>query len=99
MAFEFKRLSDVEIVNTASDDTTVLIEEDGDIKRINKNKLGGGTVKSVNGVKPDAEGNIEIAAGDVTSNSVIINSSTEGSTKRFRITVTDDGQLSAVEVD
>ena len=62
MAFKFKRLSDVEIAESSTNSTTVLIEEAGTIKRINKDKLGGGTVKSVNGVEPDASGNIEITA-------------------------------------
>lgn len=37
-------------------------------------------------------------AGDVESNSVIVKSSTEGSNKRFKITVDDSGTISATEV-
>lgn len=38
---EFKKLSEVEQVETASNNATVLIEEDGEIKRVLKNKVGG----------------------------------------------------------
>ena len=39
---EFKKLSELEQVETASDNATVLIEEDGEVKRVLKNKVGGG---------------------------------------------------------
>lgn len=39
---EFQRLGEVERVETASDNATVLIEEDGDIKRVPKKEVGGG---------------------------------------------------------
>jgi hypothetical protein len=39
---EFQRLGEVEQVETASNNATVLIEEDGEIKRVLKNKIGGG---------------------------------------------------------
>ena len=38
---EFKRLSEVEQIETASDNATVLIEEGGDIKRVPKSAVGG----------------------------------------------------------
>lgn len=38
---EFKKLSEVEQIETASDNATVLIEEDGDIKRVPKKEVGG----------------------------------------------------------
>lgn len=38
---EFKKLSEVEQIETASDNATVLIEEDGEIKRVPKKEVGG----------------------------------------------------------
>ena len=40
MAIEFTKLSEVEQVEAVSDDATVLIEEDGDIKRVAKSEVG-----------------------------------------------------------
>ena len=40
----------------------------------------------------------EMYVSGITSNDMILNSITEGSTKRFRITVDDSGTLTAVEV-
>lgn len=44
---EFKKLSEVEQIETASDNATVLIEEDGDIKRVPKKEVGGAGSGSV----------------------------------------------------
>lgn len=41
---EFKKLSEVEQIETASDNATVLIEEGGDIKRVPKSAVGGAGV-------------------------------------------------------
>lgn len=41
MAYEFKKLSDVEVVETAADTANVLIEEDGVIKKVAKSEVGG----------------------------------------------------------
>ena len=41
---EFKKLSEVEQIETASDNATVLIEEGGDIKRVPKSAVGGNGV-------------------------------------------------------
>lgn len=38
---EFKRLADVEIVETANDTDKVLIEQNGEIKRVPKTEVGG----------------------------------------------------------
>ena len=38
---EFKKLSEVEQIETASDNATVLVEEGGDIKRVPKKEVGG----------------------------------------------------------
>lgn len=43
MATEFRKLCDVEQIEAASDDATVLVEDGGDIKRIAKRNLGGVT--------------------------------------------------------
>ena len=42
MAHEFKKLSDVEIVTSPSDNTNVLIEEDGVIRKMPKSEMSGG---------------------------------------------------------
>lgn len=41
MAYEFKKLSDVEVVETPTDSANVLIEEDGVIKKAPKTAVGG----------------------------------------------------------
>lgn len=38
---EFKKLSEVELLETASDNATVLVEEGGEIKRVAKSEVGG----------------------------------------------------------
>lgn len=38
---EFKKLSEVEQIETASDNATVLVEEGGEIKRVAKSEVGG----------------------------------------------------------
>ena len=38
---EFKKLSEVERIETVSDNATVLVEEDGEIKRVPKKEVGG----------------------------------------------------------
>jgi len=38
---EFKRLSDVTLVNEVADTANVLVEVDGEIKRVNKKEVGG----------------------------------------------------------
>ena len=38
---EFKKLSEVEMLESTSDNTTVLVEEGGEIKRVAKSKVGG----------------------------------------------------------
>lgn len=38
---EFKKLSEVEVLETSSDNATVLVEEGGDIKRVPKKEVGG----------------------------------------------------------
>lgn len=55
---EFKKLSDVEIIETPIDTANVLIEEGGVIKKAPKSAVG--TVKSVNGVEADENGDVAI---------------------------------------
>lgn len=61
--------------------------------------IGNGTAfnKRSNAHTVDHKGNAWYA-GDVESNAMIVRSSSEGSSKRFRITVNDDGVISAEEV-
>ena len=108
---KFKKLADVDCVEETSENTNVLVEDDGEIKRTPKSSFG--TVKSVNGVEPDETGNIPIdfpkcvvqtvngVEPDETGNveiAMIVKSSTEGSTKRFKITVDDSGTISSTEI-
>lgn len=59
MAYEFQRLDAVTEVTEVSDDATVLIEEDGTIKRAPKSAVGGGskfdTVLYVDGEAGDGQ--------------------------------------------
>lgn len=47
MAFEFKKLSDVEVVETPADTANVLIEENGVIKKAPRTAVGGGEADMV----------------------------------------------------
>lgn len=44
---EFKKLSEVEQIETASDNATVLVEENGEIKRVPKKEVGGGGIETL----------------------------------------------------
>lgn len=48
-------------------------------------------IKTINGEKPDADGNAVVETN-------VIQSSTEGSTKKFKIAVDDSGTITATEV-
>ena len=72
MAYEFKKLSDVNVVENMSDGTNVLIEENGEIVKIAANSMipedvalksdiPTGIVKSVNGEVPDEAGNVIVS--------------------------------------
>lgn len=58
MAYEFKKLSEVAVAESVADETNVLIEEDGIIKKTARKNIG--NVKSVNGVEPDEAGDVVI---------------------------------------
>lgn len=60
MAYEFKKLSDVNVVESMSDNAHVLAEENGEIVKIPKNVTNKGLVKTINSVEPDENGNLEI---------------------------------------
>lgn len=69
---EFKKLSNVEKIETVADDATVLIEEGGVIKRAPKSEVGGGTASSLAydavidlGVYSDTNSLSDLAGGSV----------------------------------
>lgn len=62
MATTIKKISELEKLSALSSSSNVLIEENGKAKRIAANNIGG-KVKTVNGVEPDANGNIAIEVG------------------------------------
>ena len=47
MAVTFTKLSEVTLVDKAKDVANVLIEEDGEIKRVAKNQVGGANTNTV----------------------------------------------------
>lgn len=47
MAYEFRKLSEVEKLGKATDDTNILVEKDGVIKRVAKNEVGKTEVKEL----------------------------------------------------
>lgn len=60
MAYEFKKLSDVNIVQSMNDNVHVLAEENGEIVKIPKDATNKGLVKTINGVEPDEDGDIAL---------------------------------------
>jgi len=66
MAFEFKRLADVEAVEAVAAEANIIIEEDGQIKKVAKDQIGTkDAVKSVNGVLPDEAGNVVVEMPEI----------------------------------
>jgi hypothetical protein len=57
---EFKDMATVEVAESVSESAHVLVEDGGVIKRLSKEEVGSGTVKSVNGTSPDENGNVEL---------------------------------------
>lgn len=53
----YKKITDVDIVEALNDDTTVFVNDNGAMKQLDTDKLG--TVKTVNGVEPDENGDIK----------------------------------------
>lgn len=60
MAYEFKKLSDVNVVQSMNDNVHVLAEENGEIVKIPKDATNKGLVKTINGVEPDEDGDIAL---------------------------------------
>jgi hypothetical protein len=62
MAYEFKKLSDVNVIESMKDGLNVLVEDGGEIVKISADSIvPDGIVKSVNGEIPDENGNIEVS--------------------------------------
>lgn len=61
MALEFTKLTEVDNVEEPVDGATVIIENAGTVKRTPMRNIG--KVKTINGVEPDEDGNVEIEAG------------------------------------
>lgn len=59
--------------------------------------ISSGSVKSVNNIKPDKNGNVTIESMPITYG-IVVKSSTPDSTKQFKITVDDSGTLTTTEV-
>lgn len=55
----YKKIVDVEQVETLNDAATVFINDDGAMKQVAANEFGLGTVKTVNGIEPDENGDIK----------------------------------------
>ena len=51
MPYEFKKLSDVAVIDTVTDNTNVLVEENGVVKKINQNEISGMKEVSWNDLK------------------------------------------------
>lgn len=72
MAYEFKKLSEAEVVETPADTANVLIEEDGVIKKTPKTAVGGAGVEAgveadmVIYVRQSSAGSIEVTSDNYT---------------------------------
>ena len=69
---EFTRLSDVEVVETATENDKVLIEQNGEIKRVPKTKVGGagGNILTLD-IVTDMENETVTATANMTLTEVI----------------------------
>ena len=47
MSYEFKKISEVEVLETVSDEAHVLVEEDGAVKRVPKTEVGGSASQTI----------------------------------------------------
>ena len=63
MATSIKKISELEKINALSASSNVIIEENGKAKRFNANNIG--KVRTVNGIEPDANGNIDIEIPEI----------------------------------
>lgn len=55
----YKKIVDVEQIETLNNAATVFINDNGAMKQVAANEFGLGTVKTVNGIEPDENGNIK----------------------------------------
>lgn len=55
----YKKIIDVDVVETLNDAATVFINDNGAMKQVAVNEFGLGTVKTVNGIVPDENGDIK----------------------------------------
>lgn len=62
-----RKISEVELLESFDENTNVVVEDDGKTRRLPANKLG--KVKTVNGVEPDEEGNVEVNIPEGSSGS------------------------------
>ena len=64
--YEFKKIGDVDVIESINDFAHVIIEDSGVLKKMAAKNIG--AVKTVNGAAPDADGNVQIEVnGGVSS--------------------------------
>lgn len=108
MAYEFTKLSEVHDTETVSDECNVIIEDGGEIKKTAKSNIGKAQVQAdwnqTDPTQPDYIKNklltdIFLSTDDegVLISPLILESSTLGSNKKFRISVNDSGVLSTTD--
>lgn len=66
--YEFKKISDVDVIETVNDSAHVIIEDAGILKKMAAKNIG--AVKTVNGTEPDESGNVvvEVSSGGGVTN-------------------------------
>ena len=63
--YGFKRIGDVELIEAVNESANVIIEDAGVLKKMAAKSIG--AVKTVNGVAPDADGNVAMEISTVSS--------------------------------
>ena len=94
---EYIDLNNTEVLTEAGENAKLVVEEDGELKRIPASAVG--QVKTVNGVEPDEAGNVVVSGlpeGNEPQNSFRLRSSSGN--KVYEITVDDSGTLTTTEV-
>lgn len=86
MALEFTKLTEVDNVEEPVDGATVIIENAGAVKRTPVRNIG--KVKTINGVEPDEDGNVEIEVG-TSIQPIIITKEHESSNLSINCTFAD----------
>lgn len=59
--YGFKKIGDIDLLDNLNNSANVIVEDSGVLKKMSAKNIG--AVKSVNGIKPDSNGNIEIEIG------------------------------------